>query len=365
MKRCVFLSILLSVVIISCADKNDNPKIVPPTPDKKENMFDWERTRAKLLECENMVLLYSGGTHREYQWNEDHINPYITYIDESGKEEWLFDSFLFLEIHNGLGKTFATGYTKIPADQKDWKDLVNHYFQSRYCLGALERTIDKAINRIGNPDHKRKIIIGLPEPIINQKDWGTIKDGVPLDFSKSSDRIAACKWYIDYVRNKFNEMHYDNLELAGFYWIAEEATNTRTILADIADYLNVFKYSFNWIPYFKSDGYSDWKKLSFNYAYLQPNYFFNEDVPFSRLEEACTLAKKYDMDMEIEFDERILSGWGYRLEDYLKAFDNNGISQTKRLAYYQGGDALYKLSISKENKDKQLYHQFCKFVSKR
>ncbi|WP_080902976.1 DUF4855 domain-containing protein [Parabacteroides sp. Marseille-P3160] len=357
-----FLLFFLFLIAISCGKADNAEGGAPMPPSKKDTIYSWEKNRTSLLECKDLVLLYSGGSHRTFQWDEKYINPYVTYTDSSGQENWLFDSFLFLEIHNGSGKSFATGYTNTPANQKDWQMLADSYFQSKYCLGALQRSVDKAIGRIGTPNVKRKVIIGLPEPIVNQKDWGAVSNATLLDFSKPNDRIAACIWYIDYVRRKFNEMKYSNIELAGFYWIAEEATNTRTILADIAIYLNNLKYSFVWIPYFKSDGYSEWKKLNFNYAYLQPNYFFNESIPLSRLDEACELAQKYDMDMEFEFDEKVLSGWGYRLENYLNAFRENGINKTKKVAYYQGGKALYELSISTNENDRELYHLFCKFV---
>ena len=135
-------------------------------------------------------------------------------------------------------------------------------------------------------------------------------------------------------------MNYMNLELAGFYWIARTCADTRSIMKEIGAYLNELNYTFNWIPYFKSYGYSDWKKFGFNYAYLQPNYFFQETIPYSRLTDACYLAIAYGMDMEMEFDERVLTGWGYRLKDYMKAFKENGIWQNKRLAYYQGHCSL-------------------------
>ncbi|SFL36809.1 hypothetical protein SAMN05216357_12043 [Porphyromonadaceae bacterium KH3CP3RA] len=35
------------------------------------------------------------------------------------------------------------------------------------------------------------------------------------------------------------------------------------------------------------------------------------------------------MDMKIEFDERVLTGGGYRLDDYMKAFKDNGMWKTK------------------------------------
>src|SRR5690554_1555638 len=334
---------LLTALIIFASCENgetDNFEPSPPQKEEEDSFYERENNRVKILENNDMVLLYSGGSHRNYIWNEDLIEPYVTYKDKIGEEKWMFDSFLFLEIHNGDGKSFATGYTPVPANQQDWKKLADHYFQSRYCLGALNRAIESAKDRIGEPTEKRKVVIGIPEPIKTQKDWGSVRNGIILDFSKSSDRVAACKWYIDYTRQKFSEFDYDNLELAGFYWIAEEATNTREILSDLSSYLNDLKYSFVWIPYHGSDGAFEWKQLTFNYAYYQPNYFFNDARPISFLNKACEDAVRYGMDMEIEFDDRALvahGNWGYRLENYMNAFKEYGIWENKRIAYYQGG----------------------------
>jgi hypothetical protein len=365
------IPLLLIALLFACAGKtiedipNGNKKDKEESGGdggKKELLYKWEKERTSLLDYHNMVLIYSGGSHRKYKWDEETIQPYVTYTDESGTEHWLFDSFLFLEIHDGAGKMFAKGYTSQPANQRDWKNLVDHYFESRTCLGALNRVVGAAIKRIGEPGTKRRVVIGLPEPISDLKDWGTVSDRVMLDFSNTTHRLEACKWYIDYVRSRFNEMNYMNLELAGFYWIAEHAADTRSIMKEIGAYLNELNYTFNWIPYFKSYGYSEWKAFGFNYAYLQPNYFFQETIPYSRLTDACYLAIAYGMDMEMEFDERALTGWGYRLKDYMKAFKENGIWQNKRLAYYQGGTALYQLAQTRDPELKELYHQFCKFV---
>ena len=317
---------------------------------------------AKLMTYHDMVLLYSGGYHRTHYWDVAHTKPYVTYVDENGKEHWMFDAFLYLEIHTGRGKMFASGYTDRPTDQQDWKRLADHYLQADTCVGALDKTIEAAKQRLGKPETKHKVVIGLPEPLKNQKNWGTASDGRKLDLAKDEDRIEACRWYIDYVCKRFKEMKYKNVELAGFYWIAEEATNTRTIIHQVGEYLNKLDLSFNWIPWFRSDGFEEWKDLGFNYAYLQPNFFFNETVPYSRLNDACKLAKQFDLDMEMEFDERVQTGFGYRLYDYMKAFKQNGCWHTKRLAYYQGCLALYNLYVSDKKEDKDLYHTFCKFV---
>jgi hypothetical protein len=357
--------ILLSLIVfISCGNDNTMSKNSRPIVPHPNNIskYSWEKSRKAILDYNNMVLLYGGGSQRTHQWNLEYTAPYVTYIDKDNKEHWLFDSFLFLEFCDGNGKMFASGYASTPANQQDWMSLANYYFQSNNALGALDNAIEAGIKRIGSPSTKREVIIGLPEPIKNQKEWGYDENGIKLDFAKDEDRVAACKWYIDYVRHQFDEMKYKNIDLAGFYWISEEATNTRTIINDIAAYLTNLKYSFNWIPYFKSDGYSEWKTLGFNYAYLQPNYFFDDKIPLSRLDDACKLANKYNMDMEMEFDERVCSGWGYRLKDYMAEFIKNGIWESKRLAYYQGDIALYNLSKSSQKEDRDLYHEFCEFI---
>jgi hypothetical protein len=35
----------------------------------------------------------------------------------------------------------------------------------------------------------------------------------------------------------------------------------------------------------------------------------------------------------------------------------------KKMAYYRGGKALYKLSIFTKENDKELYHEFCIFLN--
>ena len=72
----------------------------------------------------------------------------------------------------------------------------------------------------------------LPDPVIHRHYidtmssttyWGAL-DGRQLDFNRNEDRIAACKWYIDRVRERFARGSYEHIELAGFYWLREIVT---------------------------------------------------------------------------------------------------------------------------------------------
>jgi hypothetical protein len=365
----------IMIGLIACSS-NQTP---PDTGGGEEGgtTYPWEDGRESLLPVTDMVLIYGGGAHRNVTWNKEHFVPYVSYTDKTNNEQSLFDGFLFLEITNGESgapRIFATGYYGEPARKTDWKALADYYFQPGIAIDALEQCIAGAEQRL-RTGKKRKIVVAIPEPITAGPNssytglpvnyWGEV-DGITLDFTKDSDRITACKWYIDYVRKCFSEGHFQHIELAGFYWVAEESLHTKTILSGVAAYLNQWKYSFNWIPYWKEvPDYYEWKSLKFNYAYLQPNYFFNEAIPYSRLTDACTVARQYDMDVELEFDERALvnsGNRGYRLRDYMQAFEVNNILSTKRVAYYQGTDALFRLYSATDEQDAALFHDFCAFV---
>ncbi len=315
----------------------------------------------------NLVLIYDGGTHRSIKWDKEHFAPYVA--DEvDGKDKWIFDGFLFLEIKDGKGYGFASGYEKKAARKTEWEALLHHFFAKDNALDALNAQIEEVRQnkKITEKFEKRKVIISIPEPIKEQTDWGEL-NGEKLVFSNKENRMAACKWYIDLAEKLFIEYGFNNLDLVGFYWLAEEATHTRDLAKEVAGYLYDKKYDFYWIPYFNSDGYTQWKELGFNVPYYQPNYFFNDEIPISRLQEACYRAKEFKMNMEVEFDERVLKNnknWGYRLNDYLDIFEKNGVFDSLYVAYYQGGDAFYKLSKSEEKEDKLLYNRLIKLIAK-
>jgi hypothetical protein len=350
----------------------------PPDPLPVSGMYDWEEARTRPLVSTDMVLLYGGGHHRmPYDWGADRVVDYVTYTDVGGTRHWLFDSFLFLEIFDGgrgagYDKKFANGYTYQnnqleSANQEDWQALIDYYMSSSSAVGALESTIAQAAATMGEPAYKRQVVMSIPEPIVwhtvarlSTEYWGEV-DGRKLDFSKPGDRVAACRWFIDTIRREFDERDFKYVELAGFYWLAEKATDTADILNTVADYLAAMNYSFNWIPYYTAAGWEKWESLGFSKAYLQPNYFFSDTIPKSRLDEACDMALSKGMDMELEFDDNAKWGRAYRLRDYMEVFRSRGIWEAGRLAYYQGGESLRNLKNGSAA-DRELYHEFCNFV---
>ena len=82
---------------------------------------------------------------------------------------------------------------------------MDDYFRDGNAIMALNENISQILD---NPAQKkipkRKIVVAVPEPIPNQTDWGELS-GRQLDFSKQTDRLDACKWFIDYVIESFQK----------------------------------------------------------------------------------------------------------------------------------------------------------------
>lgn len=72
--------------------------------------------------------------------------------------------------------------------------------------------------------------------------------------------------------------------------------------------------------------------------------------------------------MEFEFDEALLEGkadcdtYKKRFREYMSGARLNNVYGTKPLSYYHGTNALYDLSKSTAAKDREFYHEFCRFV---
>ena len=63
-----------------------------------EKRCAWEKGRRERPVTTDAVLCYGGSHHRTpFLWDGKRLAPYVTYTDEEGREQWLFDGFIFLE----------------------------------------------------------------------------------------------------------------------------------------------------------------------------------------------------------------------------------------------------------------------------
>lgn len=393
-----------TVFAVACNDEGAYGKMqyVQFTTDKAgAQMYSWEKSRNGILSYTDMVLCYGGSHHRTpYLWEKNRFEPFVTYVDEQGKEHWLFDSFLCIEFQSSSrpdGKYYAymLGLMKdygFSAGKAQWQELIDYWFKQDNGVNALEQAIGDAAARLGAPPAKRKVIMIIPDPIIykvfdgkgngtgdpkSTTYWGQL-NGRQMDFASADDRLAAYKWYVDLVRKKFDLANYQYVELAGFYIISEELASpddgwnyelkkSDEIIPPLSKYLHSVNESLCWIPYNRAAGYKRWSQFGVDYAYMQPNYFWDEkgEKPLSRF---FTDISANNLAMEFEFDEALLEGktgcdsYKARFRAYMSGAKQNGVYGRKPLSYYHGTNAFYDLSKSLAAKDRELYHEFCQFV---
>ena len=367
---------------------------LPAEAGPRAGTYPWER-RAGRPTASDAVLCYGNSHHRNpYLWDERRFEPYVTYVDEQGREQWLFDGFIFLESQDmdrpdKRNYTYMTGVLRdqgLAAGKEQWQELIDYWFGPDNGVNALEEAVGEAAARLGEPAGKRKVVMVMPDPIIYEEYadtntsttyWGEL-NGRRLDFAKASDRIAAYKWYIDSVRRLFDEADYRYVELAGFYIVSEdlatpgdgwnpELKRWEEVIPEVAEYLHALNESLCWIPYNRAAGYRNWKRFGIDYAYMQPNYFWDDkgEKPLSRF---FSDIKANDLAMEFEFDDALLEKtagsevYRRRLREYMDGAKEHGIYGRKPLAYYHGQNTLYELSVSAAAEDRKLYHEFCRFV---
>lgn len=381
--RILFLSCLVWVIFDCCSAKESIRQTPKPLPEPEE-----------IYPFSDMVLCYGGSPHRKpFLWEASRFSDYVSYVDKSGKEQWLFDGFLFIEFCNtgrgdGIKWSYCTGYSQgdnKSAGKQLWLELINYWFKSESGFYALEQAVSEAASRIGEPSYKRKVVVSIPDPILHlQYDdlntttryWGEL-NGKELDFNEPKDRLAACSWFADEILTRFNKAGFKNIELDGFYYIAEEITTPTEgwcyemkkmdlVLPDLSKSLHEKGKKFYWIPYRHAPGYKKGKLYGFDFVWMQPNYFWDGDKnPFDESMLSILAAR---VGMELEMDEALIEGhndcslYKMRFRAYMANAKRYGLYGKYPFTYYIGGDAFRELKASSAPEDKKIFEEFCDFI---
>lgn len=339
--------------------------------DLKKATFTTNVTPPK-TKARDMVLIYGAGTDNiGQQWDYYAFHPYVVYKNAQNQYDWMFDGFLLLELKDQWDYSFTVGHgdPNKPAQKANWNTLLDKYFTTGRSLHALDQAIDDATWSAGQPPTKRKIVIGIPEPLKSVGvNWGMV-DGVWLNFQNDAHRTAACKWFIDEVVTRFSSANFRHLVLDGFYWIGEDVGDAQNVTLDVSNYLGTKNYSFTWIPWWQSPGYNNPQVFGFSDTYLQPNYYFYSNVPYSRLQDACNAAYANGTYLEMEFDDNVLYYAPYRnkMYEYMNVFGTNNVYSSMKLTYYQSQSTILKLFTQKDYHPPldSLYRKFCEIVTAR
>jgi hypothetical protein len=313
-----------------------------------------------------MCLIYHGA-ERRVPWTKDALMPYVAYLDATGEpQDWLFDSFLFIEFANDAGTMIHHYYEDKPhPTPDDWTWMANCWFRPETGLIGLEQAVAAVGKSLGEPAHNAGVVITMPNPLRQLTEFGRLP-GIDrdLDFSKPDDQHAAIQWYIDRVLAAWDAAGYDHLDLLGFYWLSETISRKDyEIVKWSSDYIHERGYRLYWIPYFGARGLTDWRDIGIDCTMLQPNYFFNTDIPLYRFLIAAKRANKARCGIEIEFDARAMTNPEFtdRYYAYLDAAVKYGWMDHAVLGYYEGGRAV-KDFYEGGKLGRQLYDDLYRFI---
>ena len=355
-----------------------------------------------------------GYYHREPRvWDAERLAPHVSFVDSAGVERWLFGAFLFIEAHDPVRDlTMCVSPTGHSAGKDSWEDQLTLWLGPEGSVAQLDKAVAAAASRIGDPPCKRHVVIAVPDAIMlehfadkasSTKYWGSL-DGRELDFATVEGQLEALRWYIDEARTRFAALDCRYLDLAGFYVVSEdlpvafgeteaERLNCQykrweTIIPTLSSYCHDAGQGLYWIPYHLAAGYKYWKRLGFDQAWMQPNYYWDLHKPGAHpFDKTLKAMRNYGMGMELEFEYSLVSsvmaqvGQGpdaagkmvfteadvpalkEQFREYLRRFQEAGLYGVAPLALYSGSNALTQLATSSCPEDVALYREFCAFIA--
>lgn len=385
-----------------------------------DSLYPWENRRSGVPSFADLSLVTLGWhNYSPPAWTEERFLSHAVYEDKEGGLHWLYDAFLCIDgwdPERNLSYSITNG--RFSAVKESWEDLLDAWLGADGALKKLDAAIESATSVLGTPPSPRYVVMSIPDPIRyrNFQDkssstdyWGKLY-GRTLDFSETADQTAACEWYMDQCRERFQSLHFRHLELAGFYILSEELPldpafykaagqtygsadtwnwkhkNWELIVPSLSSYAHSCREGLWWIPYHLAPGYKVWKELGFDNVFMQPNYYWDHDQVSHPLSTTASALGKYRMGMELEFEYSLVAsvmadgrsgpdGDGNptfyakdvpllrsRVREYMQAYKDTGLYGVLPLAVYSGTDAMHQLASSTDPGDREMYHDLCQFI---
>lgn len=399
---------------------------------KGGNLYSWEKNRTGVPFFADMALLYGFMRTNPSKWDEDRTRPFVTWTDpDTGEEKWLFDAFLILEMRTPDYPPHTFGMAArdwenpsvgmIQANQEDATRFLDYWFEEGNGIPVLDKLVGEAAGRIGAPRVKPKIIVMMPDVSVHERYdvstssttyWGKV-DGRQLDFSYPEDRRKAYYWYIDETRRRFDEANFQNIELGGFYIMSEELPNRRSgvggaggdrvdgvmldgweveakawddVFPAVSEYIHQYHESVCWIPYRRAAGYRYWKEFGIDYAYMQPNYYW-DTFGVNPISSYFSQIAANDLAMELEFDDMMMPSpvdrspseytktngdvtktetyedYAARWRGYIEGMQSAPVYGKKPLAVYQDNDSFNHLKKSLYQCDKDAFNNLARLIA--
>jgi len=389
------------------------------------SLYEWEKARSGVPFFADLVLTYGFLNRNPKYWSEERLRSMVSWTDpETGEEKWLFDAFLALEMRTPSypPHTFGVGVRDwddksigmLAGNKEDATAFLDYWFMDGNGFTALDNVVGEVAARIGSPATSRKVIVMMPDLSVHERYdvpttpttyWGEV-NGRRLDFSNVEDRRMGYYWFIDEVRKRFYEKNYQNIELGGFYIMSEELPSMRDgkggrggdmidgqlrdgwevlakawddVFPAVSNYIHQYHEAVVWIPYRCAAGYRYWKEFGIDYAYMQPNTFW-DTKGVNPMSTFFGQISTYDLAMELEFDDRMMpspvdrsasdynEGEDYktyqaRWRSYIEGMQSSGVRGVKPIAVYQDTDTFNHLRKSSYKEDIDAFNELCRLIA--
>ena len=300
-----------------------NEKTVVPDENKEPKGYFKE-----LDGVSDVIKIYNGyyAPHPEIGiLSEEGLLPYVAYLNTSGNiQGTMFDAVAFVPCHGDYpsGGRLVKTNGKPGAVMSDWELYFEHTFKEGQDVDALDKVVGRVYGELGL-EKKYKVFLTMPYPTVLDKPFGDIDgDGEEEYCVTLEDRTAIIKWFADKCINEFKAKGYENLELAGFYWLREEinysdSDHEAELAVAFNDYIKSKKLKTIFDPFYLSIGFDHWEELGFSSAVMQPNVAFtNKDYfELEMLGEFAQSIHNNHLGVEMETNEPSY----FRGDDYLKA----------------------------------------------
>jgi len=304
------------------------------------------------------VLLYTGGSIGRSFPPKDIVDLFATVDTSDQATGWLCEGTIVLDLQATSGRYYYPWPDKPLAKGQDWNAYLDSLFAPHGRLQSLDSAVAMIAARAGPARGGFRVALMIP---YSRPGADTVWVGRTSFVLVDPDgRRRAVEAYIDDVARRFAAARFQRLSFVGYYWLNEEIrTGDSVLVKQIADAVHSRRFKFLWIPYYTAPGASRWRTFGFDYAWLQPNYFFHPEVPLVRLDTAVSRARAWNLGIELEFNPKMFDQWQFadRLEPYLTVLEDAPDLRAKSVAIYEGVGALIRLARSHDAWHRALYER--------
>lgn len=333
--------------------------------DREETALGYQAPEESVLNgASDLCLLYHGTQVEGY--TVEKLLPYLAYVEEDGTiKDTMFDSFLFLMSGNfPSGVAAASDHT-----MNDLEWTITDLFTEGENILALEEAAGMVKEALSlGDDFKYGFTVTLYKPNLERTDFGDLDgDGKTDGVTSEADRLRALEWYMEAFEAELAKYTFENIEFVGYYWYSEgiyPENDEPELVTETSELVHGRGYDFFWIPWYCASGFDSWKSYGFDITCMQPNYVFNEEVPYGRIEQAAYMTRFYGMGIEIEIASTSFQNEALynRYLEYLAGGAKYGYMKDCVHMYYQEIFVYYNAAVSGDPKVRALYDYTYQFI---